>query len=205
MDHSNRDMVWGGLAIAVWVLYQCVSGRCAYKGRGFRRQDNPVAFWAAMAFEALFSVACISSGLGGVAPAAVAYVLLVLAAVGFIVWAIRESLQVQRRYPRVFPLLKAGRYRGAAREVEAYLASHPDDRAAMWLLAGTYEKAGDRFAATEMCALLAQTDDQYGYQARAYLRRHNLRYNSAVGTVLDMPLGDVVRRFVRSIRGRGRS
>lgn len=173
MTISDKEILWSGIAIALWVIYQSVTGGFAYKGRGFRREDNPPLFWGAMTFEALFAVSCISMSLGLTALMMTAFGLCFLMPIGYLAWFFQMAVRRIRKYPSISRHFMADRPQEAARELGTLLAAHPGNREVTFMLAGAYEKMGEHIAACELYTNLAQTGDNWGREARAFLRKRS--------------------------------
>lgn len=174
MGSNEKDMLWIGIALLVWVAYQSITGKFIYKRKTARRVEHPRAFWFAMTFEGLLAIACLGYGFGWTVLPMVCAGLVEVTALGFYIWMIGSAVRRLVKYPiSIFLHLREGRPQEAAQELRSFLARRPGDRETRYLLAQAYEKSGEPGTAWDIYTELAQTEDGWGRSARIFLRKHS--------------------------------
>ena len=172
MGSSGKDLLWVGVALAVWVAYQSLTGKLAYKGKSARREENPPVFWAAMALEGLVAVACLGYGLGLTLLPTLCAGFVELTVLGIAAWFIGDTVRQLLKYPLSVFLKERGPQQAVAALLSS-LARRPGDRETRFLLAGAYEQADERAAASDLYMELARTNDRWGRGAKSVLQRQN--------------------------------
>lgn len=170
-----------GTALTIWVVYQSITGKIAYKGKAARREQNPRLFWLTMAFEGLFGASCLGSGLHLMPLAIVPFGLFTFMALGMVAWLIGRAVKRMLKYPWcIWRHFQAGRPQAAALELQSFLARHPADRETLFLLAGAYEEAGQREASLDLYTELSGMNDSWGRGAKEFLLLHQRKGRQAV-------------------------
>jgi tetratricopeptide (TPR) repeat protein len=135
-------------------------------------EENTPAFWFAMAFEELFAVSCISLGLNLGLLGEVTFGLFALTTLTMVIYAVGDATRRALKYPlRIFRFWYQGEFLDAAQELQTFLAKHPGDRETLYLLAGTYDRAGNHEAALDLYAEMVSMGGGWGrLVARAMVR-----------------------------------